>query len=1015
MRLDEARGGRGVGAPLRPAGPVEAPRRRGPERASDAPERTIWRSKRAGLLSSAKLAVLRFVRNGWLLVLIALGVLVADTLICVVPLYNNLVTDIQLQTALSGSDPAAHNIETQLVSGQISASLSASSNTGVTAFQRQYLSSFTTSATTYYVVGDAFLLSQAGAHTYSPEASRPPEGAAEAFDYSKAASHMRLLSGRLPQTAAAGATPEVIITQEMANNQGMTVGDTLTLAQFGAHNNQFHARVVGVWTPLNVNDPYWNDLSFSTVNPGGQPKPFPILMTFSTLFNSFSQFAGAGMTQHWIAYTVQSQINSANMGAVANDIALFRAHVNGALLGANGITTANVSTQLDVFIQNIQGQQSLLALPLYIVVAQIVGLALLFVGAMAGLLIERQAGEIATLKSRGASGAQILGIFLTQGAVVGLIAAIISPFLAALIGVSLTRAFVPASVFSGLGVGSGYFTQLASPQSVALPALAGALLGVIVICLSAWQAARLDVLAFRREQGRAARQPFWQRYYLDLLLVALCAVGYLELGQFGSASVRLQLGGASNLLLLLSPALLLLAGALLVLRLAPLGATLGERMATRGRGLIAMLSLAQVERTPSRYSRIILLLVLAVGLGLFALSFNSSLTQNSYDRSAYDVGANLRLKQFAPEPPGYGDVLAKTYLKLPNVTAVAPVYRTQAQTSPDQGGVTLNLLAVDPNTIASVANGVSWRPDYASQSLTSLMRTMRAHQANSSAAGTANAPIWTVVSQAFASQYQLSVGQRFTLQISEGTGGEATFIVGAITTYFPTLYPADYPSGFIVVSLTDFENLVSVLSPGVSSTIGPNEYWLRTTGGAAQEAQTLAAIQAHPEYNVDTVYSLRQELAAAQQNPVNAGLRGLLLLGAIMAAALAIVGSAVQTLLAVRQRATQFAVLRTLGLSNRELASILLGEQFVVYLFGLVGGAILGAVLTTATLPYLQFSDPTLNPARLGVPPYTLVIDWMNVAIFFAALLVACGLALALAARVAVAQGLGQALRIGED
>jgi len=955
------------------------------------------------------------VRNGWLLALIALGVLVADTLICVVPLYNSLVTDIQLQTALSTSDPAAHNVETQLVSGQVSSSVSASSQSSVAAIGRQYLTSFTTPATSYFVVADAFLLSQAGDHTYSPTAARPPQGAAEAFDYSKAASHMRLLSGRLPKTAAAGATPEVIITQEMANNQGIAVGSALTLTQFGAHQDQFHARVVGVWTPINANDPYWNGFNFSSANSGGQPKPFPILMTFSTLFSSFSPFSGVGMTQHWINYTVESRINSANMGDVANDIALYRAHVDGSLLGSNGVTTAQINTQLDQSIQNIQGQQSLLALPLYIVVAQIVGLALLFVGAMAGLLIERQAGEIATLKSRGASGAQILGIFLTQGAVVGVLAAVISPFLAALVGVTLTRAFVPASVFSHLGVGSAYFTQLANPASVALPALAGALLGVLVICLSAWQAARLDVLAFRREQGRAARQPFWQRYYLDLGLVALCAVGYLELGQFGSASVRLQLGGASNLLLLLSPALLLLAGALLVLRLAPLGATLGERLATRGRGLIAMLSLAQVERTPSRYSRIILLLVLAVGLGVFALSFNSSLTQNTSDRAAYDVGANLRLKQFAPEPPGYGDVLAKRYLQLPNVSAVAPIYRTQAQTSPDQGGVTLNLLAVDPTTTASVANGVSWRGDYAKQSLTTLMQTMRAHQASSSSAGTASAPIWTLVSQAFATQYQLSVGQRFTLQLSEGGGGQASFIVGAITSYFPTLYPADFPSGFVVVSLADFENAINVLSPNTGSSVGPNEYWLRTTGGAAQEAQTVAAIQAHPEYNVDNVVSLRQETATAQQNPVNAGLRGLLLLGAIMAAALAIVGSAVQTLLAVRQRATQFAVLRTLGLSNRELASILLGEQLIVYLFGLLGGAILGALLTTATLPYLQFSDPTLNPARLGVPPYILVVDWPSVAIFFAALVVACGLALALAARVAVVQGLGQALRIGED
>ncbi|HUY78934.1 MAG TPA: FtsX-like permease family protein, partial [Ktedonobacterales bacterium] len=169
--------------------------------------------------------------------------------------------------------------------------------------------------------------------------------------------------------------------------------------------------------------------------------------------------------------------------------------------------------------------------------------------------------------------------------------------------------------------------------------------------------------------------------------------------------------------------------------------------------------------------------------------------------------------------------------------------------------------------------------------------------------------------------------------------------------------------------------------------------------------------------------SRRQQLAAQQNDPVTAGLEGLLLLGAVMAAALAIIGSAAQTLSATAQRATQFAVLRTLGLGARDLGRILLSEQIVVYLFGLVGGTTLGAILATATLPYLQFSDPALNTAQIatanvaqvGIPPYTLAVNWAPVGLFFLALLVACGLALLLATRLAAARGLGQSLRIGED
>ena len=66
-----------------------------------------------------------------------------------------------------------------------------------------------------------------------------------------------------------------------------------------------------------------------------------------------------------------------------------------------------VNTALDSNLRSVEQQLGLLTLPLYIVVAQVVGLALLFVLAMAGLLVDGQSVDIATLKSRGGSAAQL--------------------------------------------------------------------------------------------------------------------------------------------------------------------------------------------------------------------------------------------------------------------------------------------------------------------------------------------------------------------------------------------------------------------------------------------------------------------------------------------------------------------------------------------------------------------------------------------------------------------------------
>jgi ABC-type antimicrobial peptide transport system permease subunit len=107
--------------------------------------------------------------------------------------------------------------------------------------------------------------------------------------------------------------------------------------------------------------------------------------------------------------------------------------------------------------------------------------------------------------------------------------------------------------------------------------------------------------------------------------------------------------------------------------------------------------------------------------------------------------------------------------------------------------------------------------------------------------------------------------------------------------------------------------------------------------------------------------------------------------------------------------------LRTLGLRGPDLVRMLLSEQAIIYAFGVLGGTLLGAALAFATLPYLEFSDTTLDPASVGVPPYLLTINPVVAAGLYGALLLAFGMALLLVAVLAARLGLGRALHIGED
>lgn len=1005
MRLDVEQRGR--------AGNSQGSRRSGPERTAD---RETWKMKRSGPFSSVRLAIMRLLRSWELLAAVALGILVAVVLICTVPLYNTLVADLQLQRAINAQGAQSRNVEAQAQSDTVDASLRAQSAGVVSGLAQRYLHGFVSSTSTYYATSDSMLIVKADSTTYDPANPATSQGSFLGFDLAAVAPHIRYIAGSAPAASASSASgPQALVTQEMAKDLKLTVGSTISLVQFGNHQPVLTVHVAGVFAPNDENDPYWNGLTFSAGGGSNAAKVYPLLVSYDTFFSQLAKFSSVGMRQHWVYYTRPEAINTGNMASIQQNVEDFRSHLSGQVLTLPGVAKVGVISDLDSTIGDIQSQEALLALPLYVIVAQVVGLALLFVAAMAGLLIEGQSQDIATLKSRGASGPQLLSTFTMQGVLLAVIAAIAGPFVAAFLGLALIHWFVPSNIVNGAGVGASYFTQAANPKTVAVPALIGALLGVGAVAFSAYQSARLDVLAFRREQGRATRAPLWRRYYLDVALAVLCLVGYVELDQFGGIGTRQQLGSASSSpLLLVTPALLLLAGALIVLRIFPMGAALGARIAARGKGLTPLLAFSQVERSPRRYSRMTLLLVLAVGLGLFALTFDASLQQNARDRATYTAGADMRINVRYGEGNGRGARFAQQLAQMPSVLSVAQTYRTQANTTPDQGSNQIDVLGIDPTTFEQVAGSISWRSDYASEPLSTLMNSMRSNIRGTNA-GTASAPIWALVSDQFASALHIGKGDKFSIQLSENPFGTTAFVVGGIVHEFPTLYPGRAPGSFMVADLNDYFAAIESASPnGDTSLIGPNEFWLKTTHNAAGQANIQKALQ-DPNDDVDAVVTLSDQLAQTQGNPVAAGMRGLLLVGAVTAAVLAILGSIVQSLLAARQRATQFAVLRTVGMAGYQLSGLLLGEQVVVYLFGLLGGTVLGLLLVTATLPFLQFSDTTIDPSRLGIPPYDIIFNVQGIGIFYLSLMVAFAVALLIAARYATTIGLGNALRLGED
>jgi putative ABC transport system permease protein len=971
-------------------------------------------------------------RGGWrLLTAVALAMLVAVTLLCAVPLYSSLLANLQLQGVLNGEPPNGRNVEIVLSTAEFDftapdqgpAPFFAKADGAVRALGSRYLSAIASPDVTHAYFSDPFGLSQVGDKHLNVYTLAAPQITLEAYDYAMTRDHMRLVAGAFPGEAppATDGLPQALITKQMADQEGVRLGDVLGGTQLAYPHAVVAARVVGIWAPPDPPDPFWNGHDFiSRPTKDTQPFVYPVLLTQPDFVTMLGPVVNLRVSQSWTYYTDPHRVTLRNLSQTAERLALLRTHLATDLnfLGLNGSV---LLTDLDLALRQVTGQLALLGLPLYVVVAQVAGLALLAVLVMASLLAESQTTTLATLKTRGASSAQLLGSYVAQALALGALGALAGPWLGARLAVLLAEWFVPRATLEAAGVSTSYLASLIHPAEAAAPALAGGALGGLALLVAIQRGARLDVLAERRERGRSTREPLWRRLYLDVALAALCVLAYLDLDQFGGAGVRESLGeSVTSPLIAAAPAMLLLAGALLTVRLFPSVVEAGAWLAARRRGSTAMLAFSDLARAATGPLRLLLLLLLTVGLALFALAANATLAQSAVDAAAFTAGADLRMVQLQPEHPDAQAAITARLRQTAGVAAATPVYRGYASTSGKLDSNNVDLLGIDAATWGQVAGPTSWRADYADTSLDTLLAGLRAHQigdesadrTGTTGAGSSAHPVWAVVSEGFAAGQHLHVGDRFALLMPDSFGLLSALRVGAIVREFPTLAPAHSAGGFVVLNLSDCLGAIAVETNGSSYQTGPNEFWLRLAAGAS-DANVVRALDASRAQLDDVRISDRRALEALYGSvPAQVGMRGLLTFGALVAVALAVLGATLHALLAARRRTLEFAILRALGMSRGQLTRLLLTRQAIIFTLGLAGGTLLGFILATTSTALFQLGGEN---ATGGAPPARLVFPVVAIAGFYGVLLAACALSLAIEARAALRLGLGQTLRLGED
>jgi FtsX-like permease family len=271
--------------------------------------------------------------------------------------------------------------------------------------------------------------------------------------------------------------------------------------------------------------------------------------------------------------------------------------------------------------------------------------------------------------------------------------------------------------------------------------------------------------------------------------------------------------------------------------------------------------------------------------------------------------------------------------------------------------------------------------------------------AAASLAAFADAPLPVVVNDAFLASTSTRVGDEIIVRL-DGLLRRMD-VVGTISS-FPTESP-DRP-----LMLADLSTLGLIRYASALGTQGATEWWLATEDG--QGAAVAEQIDRGP-YAQGPVVARDDVARGLATDPVALGIIGALSLGFIVAGLFAAIGLVVSASVSARQRRTEFALLRALGLSSGQLSGWLWLENAAIVAVSLAAGVGLGLLIGWVALPFVTVTQQATTP----FPPPIVRTPWLSIGVLVAVAAIALGVTVLILGRVLRHIGIGSVLRMGED
>lgn len=807
------------------------------------------------------------------------------------------------------------------------------------------------------------------------------------------AAHSQIVAGRAAQPGLnENGCYEVVISQSAMAELDVLLDECFTAkTHTDAQGEPIRLQIVGIFKNSQSNDIYWVRTPNSYRRECFMPEE-----TFRALFfeGDRPRYSTTGYWYTLLDYEQMRGENIAKMYAVRQNVS------TGSVFNASNFRYYDNFGQIfeDYLVKAEKVNVTLLVLqaPIFVLLAA-------FIFMVSRQMLEMEQSEISILKSRGAGRGQIIGVYLLQSALLALIALALGIPL----GIWLCQVLGSANAF--LEFVSRRALDVQFDIAAFAYALAAALFSIATMVLPVLRFSNVSIVNQKQRKHRRSETPLWQKIGLDFILLGVALYGlYSFNGQKELLAQRVADGASLDPLLFSCSSLFILGAGLVAVRIVPYFVQLVFLIGKRFWSPAMYASFLRVIRTRKSQGFIMVFLVMTIAMGMFNAQAARTINGNEEDRIRYLAGADITLQEewkdnsaqlgegassdaLMYEEPDFG-----RYTTLEGVESATRVLVDESGVVSAGGKSLRDVMIMGINT-KEFGETIEFKSGLLPLHINEYLNAI---SQNTSA---------VLVSQNFADNFGVKLGDVITYK--SDMGGSIRGIVYGFVEYWPTYnaIESSTTSDGRPTSVNHYLVVAHLSQIQAAWGVTPYQVWIKTQDGAG----TSFFHEFLSEKNIST-YALTdaaEQLVSLKNDPIFQGTNGILTVGFIVVLLLCTVGFLIYWILSIQSRSLQFGIFRAMGMSLREIISMLLNEQLFISGTAIATGALVGHLSSMLYIPLIQISYAPADE----VIPLSVVRNGADTVRLFgvvgAVMLVCLFILGVLISRIKIAQ----ALKLGED